>query len=158
MNVQQKRIDLDRTKSQLDQLAWLLDNYFKVPGTTWRFGLEAIVGLVPGVGDLVSGGLGLILLFRAFQFRLPKVVIARMIFNSLIDITVGTIPLLGDAFDFLWKSNTKNMKLFHEYAGEREKSTRRHWIFIFALLGGFFLIFALIIAATVYFFYRIFYR
>ena len=158
MNVEQKRIELDRTKGQLDRLAWLLDNYFKFPGTNWRFGLDALVGLIPGAGDLGSGAIGFLLLFRAFQFRLPKVVIMRMIFNSLIDITVGAIPLIGDAFDFLWKSNSMNMKLFHEYAGEPEKSTRRHWIFILILFGSFFAVFGLILAGIIYCFYRIFYR
>ncbi|HSE41318.1 MAG TPA: DUF4112 domain-containing protein [Acidobacteriota bacterium] len=135
-----KTKDLDRVKNQLDQIAWFLDNAFKVPGVNWRFGAEAIIGLIPGAGDIISGTIGLMLLFRAFQFKLPKIVILRMIVNTLLDITVGAIPFLGDIFDFIFKSNSRNMALFREYAEQPAQSTTRHWIFIGAVVGSFGLI------------------
>jgi hypothetical protein len=134
MSTEQKSIELKKTHDQLDQLAWLLDNAFRVPGTKWRFGLEALLGMVPGAGDIISGLLGLFLLLRAFQFKLPKIVITRMLLNSLLDLTVGAIPFVGDAFDFVYKSNTRNMKLFHEYAGEPLRPTDKHWLFLAALI------------------------
>jgi hypothetical protein len=156
MSIQQKSADVARTREQLDQFAWLLDNAFRVPGTKWRFGLEALLGLVPFAGDMVSGALGLFLLFRALQFKLPKIVIVRMLLNSLLDISIGAIPFLGDAFDFIYKSNTRNMKLFHEYAGEPLRSTDRHWLF----LGGLIILFGglafLIVFLIVWAFWRLF--
>jgi uncharacterized protein DUF4112 len=132
-----KKPDLSRTQTQLDHLAWLLDNLFRIPGTNWRFGLDALIGLVPGAGDVVAAILSLFLLVRAFQFRLPKIVILRMLINSLLDFSIGAIPLLGDAFDMFYKANTRNMKLFREYAEGPLASTTRHWIFIGCLIGGF---------------------
>ncbi|MCI0411511.1 DUF4112 domain-containing protein [bacterium] len=137
MNTEQKTVEITKTRDQLDQLAWLLDNCFKIPGTKWRFGLEAVLGLVPGAGDIISGLLGLFLLIRAFQFRLPKIVIVRMLVNSLLDFAIGAIPFVGDAFDFVYKANTRNMKLFHQYAETPLKSTNRHWIFIGGLVAAF---------------------
>jgi hypothetical protein len=133
----QKDLELDRVKNQLDQIAWFLDNAFKVPGLNWRFGAEAIVGLIPGAGDIISGAIGLMLLFRAFQFKLPKIVILRMIVNTLLDITIGAIPFLGDAFDFIFKANTRNMTLFRQYAEQPAQSTTRHWVFIAGVAGFF---------------------
>jgi hypothetical protein len=145
----QKSLQLERTRKQLDHYAWLMDNCFRIPGIGWRFGLEAILGIFPGAGDVIGGAMGVVLLVRAFQFKLPKIVIFRMILNTLIDVTVGAIPLLGDLFDFVWKSNTKNMKLFHKYAGEPETSTRKHWIFVGILIGSFLLLFFVIVLLTV---------
>ena len=143
---------VQKSREQLDQLAWLMDNCFRIPGVNWRFGLDSLIGLVPGLGDVVSAMVGLFLLFRAFQFRIPVVVIGRMILNSLIDLLIGSIPFLGDLFDFAWKSNTRNMKLFHAYAGEPGKSTLRHWLFLGGLIFGFFLLFVLITAGSFYLF------
>lgn len=128
---------LSRAKDQLDQIAWIMDNAFKIPGLNWRFGAEALVGLIPGAGDVVSGAVGLLLLLRAFQFKLPKIVIVRMLVNSILDITIGAIPFIGDLFDFVWKSNTRNMVLFRQYAEGPAESTTRHWIFLGSVLGLF---------------------
>jgi Domain of unknown function (DUF4112) len=148
---QRNEIQLDRSKAQLDHIAWLMDECFRIPGVNWRFGLDALIGLIPGAGDVLGGLMGLLLLIRAFQYRLPKVVITRMILNNLIDVTVGAIPLLGDAFDFIWKSNSKNMQLFHEYAGQPEASTTRHWLLIWLLISLFLFVFFLIFAGIIYF-------
>jgi Domain of unknown function (DUF4112) len=151
-----KEADLERVKNQLDHVAWLMDNAFRIPGLGWRFGVEALIGLVPGAGDVVSGAIGVLLLFRAFQFKLPAAVILRMIFNNLMDITIGAIPFLGDLFDFVWKSNTRNMKLFRQYAEEPATSTTKHWIFIGAVVGGFLLLLIGIFLLFVYFIHRLF--
>lgn len=156
MASEQKTVELAKTREQLDQLAWLLDNAFRVPGTKWRFGLEAVLGLVPGAGDVISGFLGLFLLLRAFQFKLPKIVIARMLLNSLLDLTIGAIPFVGDAFDFVYKSNTRNMQLFHQYAGDPLRSTEKHWLFLAGLVIAFGGITFLIIFVLMWAFSRLF--
>jgi hypothetical protein len=132
-----KSEDVAKVQDQLDQIAWILDNAFRIPGINWRFGIEPLIGLIPGAGDIVSGAIGLLLLIRAFQFKLPKIVIARMLLNSGLDLTIGAIPFIGDLFDFVYKSNTRNMKLFHQYAEGPAESTTRHWIFIACVLGLF---------------------
>lgn len=146
--IDRKERDLSRIKDQLDSFAWLMDNYFRIPGLGWRFGIEAIIGLIPGFGDVVTGALGVLLLLRAIQFKLPKIVITRMILNNLIDILVGAIPFLGDLFDFVFKANTKNMVLFRKYAEGPTKSTTGHWIFLVCLILGFASILGLIAYGT----------
>jgi hypothetical protein len=155
MATEQKQLELVKTRDQLDHLAWLLDNCFRIPGTNWRFGLEALIGLLPGAGDAVSAILGLFLLVRAFQFKLPKIVIVRMLLNSLIDFSIGSIPFIGDAFDFIYKANTRNMKLFHQYAEVPLLSTKRHWVFIGLLIGGFVGLLFLVLAVVFYSLYRL---
>jgi len=155
MKIARKQADLHKTQSQLDHFAWLLDNLFKIPGTNWRFGLDALIGLIPGAGDAVAAILSLFLLVRAFQFKLPKVVIARMLINSLLDFSIGAIPFLGDAFDIFYKANTRNMKLFREYAEGPLKSTKRHWIFIGCLIGGFVAVVFGIIIVVLYSIWRL---
>src|SRR6187549_1939229 len=115
LQTKDKQVELAKAKDQLGQLAWLMDDLFKVPGINWRFGLDFLIGLIPGGGDLLTGAMGMVLLMRAFQFRLPGIVILRMVLNTLIDFLIGSIPVLGDLFDFAWKSNSMNMKLFQQY-------------------------------------------
>ncbi len=95
----------------LETLAHALDGLFRIPGTDWRFGLDALVGMIPGVGDAATSVASFSILIAAVRYRVPKVVILRMALNLAIDYVVGSIPLLGDAFDFVWKANTKNLHL-----------------------------------------------
>lgn len=124
---------LEKTRRDLDALAHLLDETFVIPGIRWRVGLEAIIGLVPVVGDLVSAGLGSVLIFRALQFRLPGIVVARMAFNTLLDLAFGAIPFIGDLFDFAFRSNRRNIDLFQRYAEDPRRSTGREWLFFGAV-------------------------
>jgi hypothetical protein len=133
----ERRRRLERTRRELGALAWILDTAFRIPGTNIRFGLEPIVGLIPGVGDVASGAVGAYLVLRAVRFGLPRVVTARMIANTLLDVTIGAVPLLGDAFDFFYKSNTRNARLFEEHASDPTRTTRGSWIFLGALAAIF---------------------
>src|SRR3954468_2348109 len=99
------------TDEQLDQLAGVLDDIFQIPGTRIRFGLDPIVGLVPGVGDMISGLLSFLIVFAAWQRGLPRVTIMRMVVNIGVDSLVGSIPIVGDLFDTLWKANRMNYNL-----------------------------------------------
>ncbi len=115
-------------------MAWLLDNAIPIPGTGRRFGLEPIVGLIPGAGDLLSAGMGVIVLFEASRFRLPKVVLLRMVSNTLLDLIAGAVPFIGDLFDFAYKSNTRNLELFRRYARDPGAPTGEHRAFVMGLV------------------------
>jgi hypothetical protein len=128
--VDERQARLERARRELGQMAWLLDSTFRIPGTRFRFGLEPIIGLVPGAGDVVSGALGFYLVLRAVQFRLPLVVVLRMIANTVLDLIIGAVPLLGDLFDFVYKSNRRNMELFERYASDPGADTRGQWAFL----------------------------
>jgi hypothetical protein len=128
--------DRQRSLAEVQTLAWLLDNSIPVPGTGGRrFGIDAVIGLVPVVGDLVSGGLGLFVVWRASRMGLPRIVIARMLVNSTIDFVVGAIPFAGDAFDFWFKASTRNLALVRRHLEHPETSTRDDWLVVGALLG-----------------------
>jgi hypothetical protein len=100
----------------LRRWAILLDSAFKVPGTRIRFGLDAIIGLVPGLGDLVAPVFTLILLGTALRMRVPAVVVARMVLNAGIDMLLGLVPLAGDVADVFWKADLRNMALLERHA------------------------------------------
>jgi len=124
----------------VETLAWLLDNSIPVPFLPGRrFGADAIIGLVPGFGDLVSAGLGLFVVWRASRMGLPRIVVARMLVNSAIDLVVGAIPFAGDAFDLWFKANTRNLDLARRWLARPDRSTRDEWLgllLIAALLVG----------------------
>jgi hypothetical protein len=118
----------------------LLDNAFTIPGTRLRFGVDAIIGLVPGLGDAVSALFSAYLVLQASRLGAPRAVVTRMIANVAIDTLVGWIPVLGDAFDVVWKSNLKNMALLEEHLQHptAAKAGSRRALF---LLGGALLVF-----------------
>lgn len=121
-------------------MAWLLDSSIPVPLTGGRrIGADAIVGLVPVVGDLLSAGVGLFVVWRGSRVGLPRVVVARMLANSLIDLAVGAIPVVGDAFDLWFKANTRNVSLMRRHLESPGASTRRDSLAL-AVLAGFVLL------------------
>jgi hypothetical protein len=106
-----------------EHLAWYLDQAFRVPGTRWRFGWDAILGLVPGLGDLVSGVFQTLLIVSvARRGTFPLAVLLRMVANVGLDNTIGAIPLLGDAFDFFFKANTRNLALVRQVEREHRET------------------------------------
>jgi hypothetical protein len=119
----------------LDDLSRYLDGLFRVPGTDWRFGLDALIGLVPNVGDTLTSLASFYILFSGVRYGVPKITLLRMAINIGIDYVVGSIPFLGDAFDFFWKSNQKNMNLIRERATGHGKGKTSDYVFIFALIG-----------------------
>ena len=123
------------TDEQLDHLAGVLDDMFHIPGTKIRFGLDPIVGLVPGLGDIITGLLSFLIVFAAWQRGLPKIAIMRMVANIAIDTLVGSIPIVGDAFDTIWKSNRMNYNLLIRYrTGARKALLALDWLFFLILL------------------------
>lgn len=104
-------------------LARFLDNSITIPGTDWRFGFDAVVGLVPVVGDLIGGSLSAYILLEAARAEVPILTLARMLANVGIDTLVGSVPALGDVFDAVWKSNMKNVALLERHLAESAPPT-----------------------------------
>jgi hypothetical protein len=119
----------------LRRWAVLLDSAFKVPGTNVRFGLDAIIGLVPGLGDLVAPIFTVILLGTALRMRVPAVVVARMVFNAGIDMLLGLVPIAGDIGDVFWKADLRNMALLERHARPGVPPTRGDYWFVLGCIG-----------------------
>jgi hypothetical protein len=105
----------NREREHLAKLAYWLDEWLRIPGTNWRFGLDGLVGLIPGVGDGITTMLAAYIVFEAHRLGVPKTMLVRMIRNIIIDGLVGTLPLVGDLFDFRWKANRKNILMLNEH-------------------------------------------
>lgn len=124
--------------ARLRRLAWWLDEGIRVPGTGIRFGLDPILGLVPGLGDVAGALLGGAILMEGYRRRMPGTTLLRMAANVILDATAGTVPLLGDLFDFVWKSNRRNLDLLerHSFTPSKAARTDRLWVMtVFGLLG-----------------------
>jgi uncharacterized protein DUF4112 len=115
-------------------MARMLDDLVTIPGTRQRLGVDSVVGLIPGVGDLASAAVGAWIIVEASRFRLPGVVLARMVINTVIDFLIGAIPLLGDLFDVVFKSNSRNLALFRRHATDPGASTTEHRAFLVGLV------------------------
>jgi hypothetical protein len=101
--------------ARLDALANLLDTAFIIPGTNIRFGFDAMIGLVPGIGDAITTVMSLYIVREARELGVPRHLIARMLVNVAIDGVVGAVPFLGDAFDVMWRANRRNMALLRNH-------------------------------------------
>lgn len=119
---------------RLDRLSWLMDDLITVPGLGWRFGLDALVGLIPGFGDTATTLVSFYILASAVRYRVPKVTLLRMGMNIGIDYLVGSLPLVGDIFDAWWKSNQMNVELLSKRAtvsaSEARKGKLSDWLFV----------------------------
>jgi hypothetical protein len=118
----------------LRHAATLLDSALVVPGTSYRIGLDPILGLIPGLGDLVSPVFAIALLWQARDLGIPRVVQLRMVFNVAIDAILGAIPVAGDLFDFAWKANDMNIALLERHATEIRRSSAADWLFVTAMV------------------------
>ena len=119
----------------LRRWAVLLDSMFRVPGTNIRFGLDAIVGLIPGIGDISTPVFAGLLLLQAVRMRLPIVVQARMVLNAAIDMLVGLVPILGDLVDIGWKANLRNLALLERHARPGVPPSRADYLFVVICLA-----------------------
>jgi hypothetical protein len=121
-------------------IAVVMDDFLRVPGTKFRFGLDPIIGLLPGIGDTSSAIVSAFALISAARRGVPKILLARMSLNILINEVVGIIPGLGDAFSFWFKSNARNYELLKKYSTVPGRSRKSDWIFVIAVLVLLFLI------------------
>ena len=132
--------------ARLELLTRALDGLFRIPGTRIRFGLDGIVGLVPGVGDALTSVASFALLVAGVRYGVPKIVVLRMGLNLALDYVVGSIPLLGDLFDVAWKSNEKNLALLQANAGLRQGGAG-DYVFVFGILAA---LVALLVASAAF--------
>jgi hypothetical protein len=129
--------DRDRAREldpALEFAGRLLDSLFRIPGTQWRVGLDAIIGLVPGIGDTLTTLMSFYILSAGARYGVPRVTMLRMALNVAIDYVVGAIPLLGDAFDVTWRANLKNLELLRRHVAVGAPSARgtqaSDWLFV----------------------------
>src|SRR5260370_17801670 len=122
-------------------LAVIMDNLLRFPGTKLRFGLDPIIGLLPGIGDAASAIISTLALVYAARCRLPKILLVRMALNILINEFVGIIPGLGDAFSFWFKSNVRNYELLPRSLPPPDRARKADWIFVLAVVAFLVLIF-----------------
>jgi hypothetical protein len=127
----------------LRQLEVLLDEAFRVPGTDFRFGIDGIIGLIPGLGDVLAGLLSLVIPIAAWIRGVPYIALIRMLVNIAMGVLVGAIPILGDIFDVAWKANRRNYRLLQRHLHEPRQHTWRDWCFLFLLLAAVGMVFAI---------------
>ena len=140
-------LQLDRSKREvqvvdksLDRLGWLMDDLFRIPILGWRFGLDAIVGLIPAFGDTSTSLVSFYILVSAVRYRVPKITLLRMGVNIAIDYIVGSLPVVGDLFDAWWKSNRMNLDLLKRRAqvsgDEARTGKTSDWLFVGLIILG----------------------
>jgi hypothetical protein len=122
----------------LDLLSHVLDDWFRIPGTSIRFGIDGIVGLIPGVGDVLGGLASCIIVLAAWFRGVPNITVARMIVNVATEVLLGMIPFVGDLFDIAFKANRRNYALLAGSLHSMPRSTTRDWLF-FGVLALFML-------------------
>ena len=128
---ERKQIELEEG---LESLSRYLDNWVKIPVVGWRFGLDALIGLIPNVGDMATSLASFYILVAGVRYGVPKITLLRMAFNIGLDYVVGVIPFVGDAFDFFWKANRQNMDLIRERGTGKGKGTTGDYIFVFGII------------------------
>ena len=111
-------------RRRIEAMEGLLERAFAVPGTNFRFGMDSVVGLVPVLGDVITAAMGAWLVWEARNLGMSKFHIARMTGNVAFDTAVGFVPFLGDAFDFLFKSNTRNLRIVRRWLDKHHPETR----------------------------------
>ena len=132
-------------------LADWLDQRFTIPGTSIRIGLDPILGLIPGIGDMIANLAGSAIILIAAQYRLPKIVLLRMGLNVALNAMIGAIPVFGDIFSIWFRSNVKNAQLLDRYVGTEDRvSNFSNWIFVIAVIGGIILLLIAILLVTVW--------
>jgi hypothetical protein len=123
-----------KVDTSLERLGWLMDDLFRIPVLGWRFGLDAIIGLVPALGDTTTSLVSLYILASAVRYGVPKITLLRMGVNIAIDYVMGSVPVVGDLFDAYWKSNKMNVELLKRRATgsaiEAEKGRASDWLFV----------------------------
>jgi hypothetical protein len=122
----------------------LLDSKFRIPGTNVRFGIDPILSLVPGIGELASPLFTALILTQALRQRVPAVVILRMVINAVIDAAVGAVPVAGTVADVFWRANKMNLELLEQHAGGRPLPRKSDYVIFWIIVGLFGLVVGLI--------------
>src|SRR6185437_12211334 len=117
----------------LDLLSHILDDFLRIPGTSIRFGLDGIVGVIPGIGDVIGGIASCIIIIAAWMRGVSYVTLVRMVVNVGIEVVVGSVPIVGDMFDIAWRANRRNYALLTGSLDQPRKHTVQSWIFLIGL-------------------------
>ena len=151
-----KSVQIER---ELEVLSQVMDNQFRIPVLGWRFGLNAIIDLVPQFGDVATTIVALYVLVSAVRYRVPKVTLLRMGMNIAIYFVVGLIPFAGDLFDAWWKPNIRNINLLRRRAtvsaAEAKRGRTSDWLFVALIAGGLVALLFGSIALTLFFFWYV---
>jgi hypothetical protein len=115
-------------------LAYIMDEVIRVPGTQFRFGLDPLLGLIPGIGDTSSALVSAFALIQAVRLGVPKLLIMRMALNILLNEIIGVVPGIGDAFSFWFKSNARNYEIIKHHRLGTNAPKRSDWLFVIAIL------------------------
>jgi len=129
-------------------IAVIMDSVFRIPGTNIRFGMDPLVGLLPGVGDGLGALVSVSIIALSARYGLPRIVLMRMALNVVLNTLIGAIPGVGDAFSLWFKSNALNHALFLRHAGRRRVSTAGDWVFVGLLIGAVLLVVGLVLAGV----------
>jgi hypothetical protein len=120
----------------LEKISYVLDRFFRIPGTEIRFGLDPIIGfLLPVAGDSITTLISIYIVLRSIQYGLPKIVIGRMVFNIAMDYVVGSVPFVGDLLDFAFQANKKNVELLNRFAEGKGRARWTDYLWLFMLLA-----------------------
>ncbi len=122
------------SNEHLDYVAALLDDMWRIPGTHIRFGLDAVIGWVPGIGDAMAGIASCLIVFASWRRGAPRITLTRMVANILLESTIGAIPVAGDIFHIAWKANRRNYRLLLREKEQPGLNTKRDWMFLSVLL------------------------
>jgi hypothetical protein len=143
--------DFERDERFIRFVSQLMDTMFVIPGTNIRFGLDPIIGLLPGVGDAADALISAFLISRAARYGIPKIILARMALNVLINTLGGSLPIIGDAFSVWWKSNVMNYELLRKHAASRRRAAiSGDWLFVIGLIAALVLCMAAFSAAVLW--------
>lgn len=140
-----QQITKQEKAQRLEKMAWVLDSIIPIPGTNWRIGLDGLIGLVPGIGDISAGAISTYILYQALRMGVPTMVVGRMLLNIVMESVVGVIPFFGDIFDFAFKSNKRNVELLREYVDQPDTVKRRSTFTVIITIVGFLLVLGLLV-------------
>jgi len=141
---------------QLRTITMLFDQAFQVPGTRWRFGLDALIGLVPGLGDVAGALVAMYAMNVARKLNAPAIVRLHMLSNIALDGLVGIVPLLGDVFDFAFKAQTRNLALLDAWVASPDRTARRSRRGLLLIPIAIIIVFATVTALGVWMLYLLF--
>ena len=131
-------------------LAKILDTTVRIPGTRIYLGLDPLLGLIPGIGDMLANLIGTVILILAARLQVPRIVVARMSLNLLINGTIGTIPILGDLFSIWFRSHARNAVLLREAATKPHRNNQRDWLYVAGIISGTIVLLLLAITAVLW--------
>ncbi len=138
-----------------DILAKVLDTSIRIPGTSWSIGLDPLLGLIPGIGDVIANLIGTVILGIATRLQVPRIVLTRMSLNLLINGTVGAVPIVGDLFSVWFRSHARNAALLREAALKPDRETHADWFYVAGIIGGTVVLLLLMVAFMVWLVYKL---